>query len=212
MTTLTTPTHRISADLLERLGNVPLDRIRFDPTPGTATIADLDDPKNERCELVDRTLVEKTVGWQESNLGIWISVILTTYIVPRNLGKTSGEQGFMELEEGLVRAPDFAFISWDRFPTDLPAFPAMVPDFVVEVLSLSNTKAEMLRKREEYFRIGVRLVWEVDPRTRKVNVFASATEFTAKMEGDTLSGEPVLPGFVLEVSQIFAEMDRRRDS
>jgi len=212
MTTLTPSVNRISAELLERLGNVPLDRIRFDPPPGMATIADLDHPRNQRCELVDGTLVEKTVGWKESRVGLWIGTLLNNYIIPRNLGATSGEQGFMELEEGLVRGPDFAFISWDRLPEDLPAFPAMVPDFVVEVLSLSNTKAEMLRKREEYFRTGVHLVWEVDPRLRTVTVFSSVAEFTVTVEGDTLRGEPVLPGFEVEVSQIFAEMDRGRNS
>ena len=117
----------------------------------------------------------------------------------------------MELEDGLVRGPDVAFISWDRLPEDLPAFPAMVPDFVVEVLSLSNTEAETLRKREDYFRTGVRLVWEVDPRTRTVTAFTSLAEFTTKTEGDTLSGEPALPGFAVEASQIFGELDRGRN-
>ncbi len=210
MTQLITAPNRISADLLERLGNIPLDRVRFDPPPGTATIEDLDHPKNQRCELVDGTLVEKPVGWKESSLGLWIGTLLNIYIVPQDLGKTSGETGFMELEEGLVRGPSFAFISWERLPVDLPDYPAMVPDFVFEVLYPSNTKAEMLRKRDDYFRTGVRLVWEVDPRTRTVDVFTSATEFTSKAEGDSLSGEDVIPGLVLAVAQIFKEMDRGR--
>jgi len=208
MTTLTTPQARIGAELLERLGNVPLDRIRFDPPPGEATIDDLDDPRNHGCELVDGTLVEKTRDWLVSNLACWIGTLVNNYIIPRNLGAVSGRLGLMELEDGLIRSPDVAFISWERLPADLPAFPAMVPDFVVEVLSLSNTKGEMLRKREEYFRTGVRLVWEVDPRTRTVTVFTSVSEFTEKKVGDTLSGEPVLPGFAVEIAQIFAELDR----
>jgi len=208
MTQVFTPPIKNIAELLRRLGDIPPDRVRFDPTPGTATVADLFDLKNRGCELVDGTLVEKTVGWNESNLGGWILTIINNFVIPRNLGKVSGEQGMMELPGGSVRGPDVAFISWERLPTELSAIPAMVPDFVVEVLSLSNSKAEMLRKREEYFRSGVRLVWEVDPRMRTVNAFTSVTEFTSKTKDDRLSGNDVLPGFVVEVSQIFAELDR----
>ncbi len=69
----------------------------------------------------------------------------------------------------------------------------------------------MLRKREDYFRTGVRLVWEVDPRMRTVTAFTSVAEFTTKTERDALSGEPVLPEFIVQVSQIFGELDRGRN-
>jgi len=70
--------------------------------------------------------------------------------------------------------PDVAFASWDRFPDrKIPKapIPSLAPDLVIEVLSESNTKAEMERKRGEYFSSGVRLVWEFDPESRTVTVY-----------------------------------------
>ena len=113
---------------------------------------------------------------------------------------------------GLVRLPDVAFVSWDRLPErrvpDEP-IPNVVPDLAVEVLSASNTAKEMARKRGEYFRAGVRLVWEIDPRARTARVYTSESSFTDLAVNDTLDGGTVLPGFTLPLAQLFAELDRR---
>ena len=76
------------------------------------------------------------------------------FVEPRNLGLVSGADGSVRLFPGLVRMPDVAFASWDRFPDrKIPKepIPSLAPDLVIEVLSESNTKAEMERKRGEYF-------------------------------------------------------------
>lgn len=199
-------------DLLRRLGDIPPDRVRFDPVPGTATVADLLKPENDGFELVDGTLVEKAMGWEESNLGAWIVTLLNSFVVPLNLGKLTGEKGFIQLPGGPVRGPDVAFTSWDRLPNrhrpDDP-IPVLAPDFVVEVLSMGNTLAEMTRKRDEYFQAGVRLVWEIDPRARTVRVYTAPEQHQDFAGTDTLAGDPVLPGFTLPLTQLFAELDRR---
>jgi Uma2 family endonuclease len=200
---------RTVGDLLRRLGDVPPDRIRFHPTPGTATIADLLDTK--RCELVDGTLVEKPVGLRQSLLASYLIHLLQQYVVPRNLGMVSGEQGTMEMLTGLVRIPDVAFLPWDRLPArrvpDEPV-PNVVPTLAVEVLSDSNRPGEMLRKRREYFTAGVLLVWEIDPRTRTVKVFTAAETFVEKTAADRLVGGQALPGFDISVGDLFADLDR----
>jgi Uma2 family endonuclease len=86
--------------------------------------------------------------------------------------------------------------------------PQMAPDLVVEVLSPSNTPAEMARKRGEYFRSGVRLLWEIDPRTRTVRVYTSETAVGELSAADTLDGGAVLPGFTLPLAQLFDQLDR----
>src|SRR5688572_33054470 len=107
----------------------------------------------------------------------------------------------MELFAGLVRIPDVAFVSWARVPGGrVPAEPVphLAPDLAVEVLSESNTPREMARKRREYFRATVRLVWEVDPRVRTVAVYVSdAAPLLVLTADDTLDGREVLPGFTL---------------
>lgn len=204
------PVHTIE-DLLHDLGDVPARRVRFVPTPGTATIDDLLKPENSRCELVDGTLLEKTVGQEESLLAVWLATLLNQFVVPRNLGYVTGETGFVELPSGPVRGPDVAFFSWDniaarRRPT--APIPRMAPDLAVEVLSPSNTKREMERKREDYFGSGVRLVWEIDPRARTARAYTALDQFRDLTAADTLTGDPVLPGFNLPLADLFAELDR----
>jgi Uma2 family endonuclease len=217
MTSLLTPSDAIHtlADLVERLGGIPLDRIRFHPAPGTATeqdVIDLDAHEDRLCELVDGVLVEKPKGLRESLLACALIEVLGPFIRARNLGVITGEAGMMRLFPGLVRIPDVAFAHWDRLPNRrMPAVsvPAVVPDLVVEVLSPSNTEAEMARKRQEYFGAGVRLVWMVDPDARTVTVYTAPHQSTTLGEADTLSGDPVLPGFTLPLRDLFAELDRQ---
>jgi Uma2 family endonuclease len=121
----------------------------------------------------------------------------------------------MRLSPTISRAPDTAFISWGRIPAgplSEDSLAEVVPDLAVEVLSPSNTKAEMARKRREYFQAGVRLVWEVDPRARTVAVFDSPERFLLLDATQTLDGGAVLPGFVLPLADLFAELDREGDA
>lgn len=205
------PPVRTVADLLHRLGDIPADRVRFNPIPGTAGVEDLLRSENKGCELVEGTLVDKPVGLEEAFLAGWLLTLINQFVVPRNLGMVTGEAGLMELPGGPVRGPDVAFTSWGRManrrrPAD--PIPELAPELVVEVLSPSNTLGEMERKRGEYCRAGVRLVWEIDPRARTVRAYTSESAFTDLTATDTLDAGAVLPGFTLRPAQLFAELDR----
>ncbi len=156
------------ADLLESLGGIPASRVRMRPFPGLATehdVIDVHDRENRLCELVDGALVEKVMGFDESRFAILLGAYLIAYLEQHDLGTVVGADGMMRLFPGLVRIPDVAFISWDRFPKRKrrrAEIPLVVPDLVAEVLSEGNTPGEMSRKLDEYFRAGVRLVWYVD--------------------------------------------------
>jgi Uma2 family endonuclease len=195
------------ADLLHRLGDIPLERIRFRPFPGTATEQDvIEAPRGRLCELVDGVLVEKAMGYFESRLAVVLAFFLESYLEPNDLGIVLGEAGMTRLEPGLVRMPDVSFHSWEHFPNRLlppGAFVEQAPDLAVEILSPSNTQREMDRKRGEYFAGGSRLVWQVYPRTRRVRVYTSLDAFVELSENDTLEGDPVLPGFTLSVRRWF---------
>lgn len=203
------PPKRSLADLVRELGDIPLDRIRLDPPPGTATLKDLLHAKG--CELVEGTLVEKAMGLRESLLALLLGSILRRFVIERNLGMVAGEKGTLEILTGLVRIPDVAYISWDHFPGRVipeEPIPSVVPDLAVEVASRSNTSAEMARKRDEYFQAGVQLVWMVDRFAGTVTVYTSPTAFHTLTEGDTLDGGSVLPGLTIPVSVIFGELRR----
>jgi Uma2 family endonuclease len=202
-------------DLLETLGNVPLSRVRLDPLPGLATeddVLEAERKHNILCELVDGVLVEKGMGYAESILAGALIEILRRFVRPRNLGLVSAPDGMVRIFAGLIRIPDVSFASWDRFPdrkVPKKPVPSLVPDLVVEVLSESNTVPEMERKRKEYFDAGVRLLWEIDPEPRTARVYTPDGTVTLLDASQTLDGGDVLPGFTLELSALFAELDQK---
>ena len=203
------------AELHDRLGGVPLSRIRLHPAPGSATEADvvalLEAPRRRLCELVERTLVEKPMGYTESTLASFLIEVLSAFVRSRNLGLVSAPDGALRLWAGRVRIPDVAFISWARMPNrrrpESP-LPTLAPDLAIEILSESNTANEMRQKREEYFTAGTRLVWQIDPAARAVVVFTTVDQPSFLGENDSLDGGDVLPGFMLPVRDIFGELDR----
>jgi Uma2 family endonuclease len=206
------------ADLLESLGDIPPNRVLYDPRPGTATVQDVIDMEareNRLFELVDGVLVEKAMGYRESLLAVAIAAMLREFVRAHKLGLVTGSDGTMQLFAGLVRIPDVAFVSWDRLPgkrVPKEPVPHLAPNLAVEVLSLTNTPKEMARKRREYFQAGVRLIWEVDPERRQVSVYTDPDRVTILTEADTLDGGEVLPGFTLVLRELFAELDQHGDS
>ena len=105
------------ADLMDRLDGIPAERVRFFPTPGTATVDDVIEiqAREKRLyELVDGVLVEKPLGIRESILAINLGAFLISFVRPRNLGVIAGEAGMMQLRVALVRMPDVAFITWTK--------------------------------------------------------------------------------------------------
>jgi Uma2 family endonuclease len=196
------------ADLLNRLGGVPPERVRLYPIPGTATEEDVIrvlDQEDRPCELVDGTLVEKATGLEESVISIFLATCLSNFVLPRKSGFVSGEAGTFKLVSGLVHMPDVAFVSWDRIPErKLPSepIPLLAPDLVVEVLSESNTKPEIDRKLREYFAAGTRLAWVIDPKKKIARVYTSARRFKQITEKQSLDGGSVLPGLVLSRHEV----------
>jgi Uma2 family endonuclease len=142
-------------------------------------------------------------------LAVAIASALRDFVTSRKLGKVSGESGMMQLVPDLLRMPDVAFVSTARLPKDRSAAaPVLAPDLAVEVLSESNTKREIERKRREYFAAGTRLAWIVDPVHRTVEVYTSPDKPDEMLTAEqTLTGGDVLPGFTLELRALFAELD-----
>lgn len=204
------------ADCLERLGNVPLERVHFRPYPGTATekdvVAALASPNRRLCELVDGVLVEKAIGSREALLAAVIVQHMGAFVEKKDLGAVLGGDGTLRLWLGLVRIPDACFIPWDRIPNQVwPDEPiaSLVPTLAVEVFSKHNTKKEIQRKLREYFQAGVQLVWVLYPKTKTGEVYASPDDVRHIGKSGALDGEDVLPGFRLPLRRIFSRLQRR---
>jgi Uma2 family endonuclease len=202
------------AELHRQLGEVPLDRIRTNPAPGTATEEDLQRAGKPICELIDGVLVEKPMGTRESLLGAYMVHLLWSYAEASGLGVVLGEAGFIRVMPGQVRAPDATFIPWSAFPGgEVPedeAFWSVAPVLVVEVLSPTNTKAEIDRKLRQLFAAGCKLAWVIDPRTRTAKVHTSPSRAKELAADGVLDGGKVLPGFRLPLAELFAATRRRK--
>lgn len=196
-------------ELLERLGNIPPKRVCMDPLPGTATEEDLirkHGRPRKLYELVDGTLVEKPMGRPESYVASELGRMLGNFVVQHDLGFCTGADDLVELMPRLVRGPDVCFVAWKKGgerTIDTDAISKRVPDLVVEVLSPSNTRDEMAKKRKDYFFAGVQLVWEIDPRKRTAEAYTAPDEKTAVPAGGALDGGDVLPGFKLPLAKLF---------
>lgn len=206
------------ADLLHRLGDIAADRVRMNPPPGRATFDDLIQVNEQRlgpiCEWVEDTLVEKAMGFNESWLTAIIMGRFDAYLLAHDIGMFLAPDGVMKILPGIGRAPDVSFLSWKSLPGGKPPprsikVPAVVPDLAVEVLSVSNTPREMARKRDEYFRAGVKLVWEIDPASRSANVYTGPDAVTAVPADGVLDGADVLPGFTLSLREVFDRAERQ---
>jgi Uma2 family endonuclease len=201
------------AELLEKLGGVPAERVRLDPPPGTATEKDVlavERREGRLCELVEGVLVEKAMGLAESFLALRIAYFIQRFLELQDLGILAGEAGTLRLWPGLVRIPDISFISWRQLPNrKIPkkAIPDLYPDLVVEILSRKNTKSEIDRKLHEYFRSGTQIAWVVDPRKRIVRVYTVPDESRLLQEEDSLDGGDVLPGLSLPLREVFANLE-----
>ena len=205
----TSGTNWTAVDLVQRFGAIPISRLRGEPAPGSASEEDvvrIHDREGRLYELIDRTLVEKTMGTYESYVALCIARILANFAIAHDLGIVLGADGMVRLAPGLVRIPDVSFVSWARLPgRKIPdqAIADLVPDLAVEVISSGNTREEMDRKRIEYFAAGVRLVWYVYPATREIHVYSTPDQLRVAPATQSIDGGEVLPGLTMVVGEVF---------
>jgi Uma2 family endonuclease len=141
-----------------------------------------------------------------------LAAALGAHVYPGGLGELfDGSTGFvLRRSPPLVRCPDVGFVRAERLPGGVPPGPLeLAPDLAVEVLSPSNTAAEMTRKLADYFGHGTRIVWLVDPDAREVTVYSAGAIPRLLHDTDTLDGGDVLPGFSTPVAALFAGLAPR---
>jgi Uma2 family endonuclease len=114
--------------------------------------------------------------------------------------------GFI-LPSGAERSPDAAWMTlarWQALSAEARAkFPPACPDFVAELRSRTDDLAKLRAKMEDYRASGARLGWLIDPLERRVHVYRPGAEVETLDAPAMLAGDPVLRGFVLDLSRIW---------
>ncbi len=161
------------------------------------------------CELIDGRIVPMSpTGGQHAILESNLSRRLGNFVADRKLGWVLvGEVGiYTRHNPDRVRGADVAFISKERAAgRPSQGFLETAPELVVEILSPDDRWQDVRQKLEEYFSIGVRWVWIVEPENRTLLIYYSGTQMRKLSEADTLVGEGVLEGFRLPVAGLFEE-------
>jgi Uma2 family endonuclease len=142
-------------------------------------------------------------GYQESNL----MIDLGNWNRSVGLGVTFSSSTAFILPSGAERSPDAAWVEKSRWEALTPAqrkkFPPLAPDFLIELRSETDSLKKLQQKMQEYRDNGVRLGWLIDPQKEQVEIYRLEREVEVLEKPKTLSGEDVLPGFVLDLRTIF---------
>ena len=161
----------------------------------------------ERSAQGDLEVMAPT-GGETSNRDFRISVQLGIWTDNDGTGVAFESSGGFVLPNGAMRSPDASWVRRERL-AQLTAeqrqrFLPLCPDFVVELRSPSDPLAVIESKMGEYLENGAHLGWLIDPEGRRVHVYEPGKEVSILETPDEVSGDPVLPGFVLDLRPIWA--------
>ena len=152
-------------------------------------------------------VIMSPTGGETSNRNIELSYQLQAWSRQNNLGKAFDSSGGFKLPNGADRSPDASWVQRDRWDgltsEQREKFIPLCPDFVVELRSASDRLKNLQDKMQEYRENGAKLGWLIDPKNKKVEIYRPDREVEILENPQTLSGENVLPGFVLDLTAIW---------
>ncbi|WP_396133594.1 Uma2 family endonuclease [Chamaesiphon sp. OTE_75_metabat_556] len=132
---------------------------------------------------------------------------LTNWSEQTGLGETFSSSGAFILPNGAERCPDASWVERSRWssltPEQRKKFIPLAPDFVIELRSDTDRLSKLQEKMLEYRDNGVRLGWLIDPQKQQVEIYRLGQDVEILAAPETLLGEDVLPGFVLDLRSIF---------
>jgi Uma2 family endonuclease len=124
------------------------------------------------------------------------------------LGQVFDSSTGFRLPDGAVRSPDAAWVSAHRWQGlsagQRQGFIPLCPDFVVELQSATDDRRDLEAKLQGYLDNGLRLGWLVDPKAQTVQVYQPQQAVIILEAPQRVAGDPVLPGFVLDLGTLFA--------
>jgi len=144
-------------------------------------------------------------GWETSERNGKLYLQVASWNLKNKQGKIFDSSGGFTFPSGAVRSPDVTWIQNSKFINISPdvAFPLVVPDFIIELRSKTDSLKTLQAKMIEYRSNGVRLGWLINPQTNEVEIYRLGKEVEVLQYPMSLSGEDVLDGFVLDLSSIF---------
>jgi len=151
-------------------------------------------------------VVMPPAGAESSRRNMSLGAQLWNWNQRTGLGVAFDSSAGFTLPNTAIRGPDATWMTrerWDALsPDERDRFSHVCPDFVVELRSKSDGMKDLRKKLHEYLAQGVRLGWLIDPKSRTVLIYRPGRPVEVLKAPLTLSGEGVLPGFVLDLKGI----------
>ena len=201
--------------------------IRIMPPAGEATIETVLDvepfiglTEDEFFEFCQRThdvriernakgeiLIMPPAGGATSNRNAGITTQLYLWSERDGTGIAFDSSGGFRLPNQAVRAPDASWVLRWRYEQlterEQERFLPLCPDFAIELKSPTDTLAALKRKMDEYIENGLQLGWLIDPKQKTVHIYRPHLPVEVRDNINNLSADPILPGFVLDLTKIW---------
>lgn len=152
-------------------------------------------------------IIMPPTGWKSGNRNSKLTARLEVWADADSTGLAFDSSTGYKLPNGANRSPDASWVSRERLEAlnpDPAKFLPMAPDFAVELRSASDNLQTLQLKMQEYIDNGVHLGWLIDPQNQRVEIYRQGQEVEVIQSPTSLSGEDVLPGFVLNLAEILS--------
>ena len=160
----------------------------------------------ERTALGELIIMAPT-GSETSKRNMDLSYQLRAWSRQNNLGVAFDSSGGFTLPNGADRSPDASWVEksrWDALtPEQREKFIPLCPDFVIELVSPSDSLKKTQEKMQEYIENGCRLGWLINRKKREFEIYRPGRSVEILQSPQTISGEDILPGFVLNLQKIW---------
>ncbi len=152
-------------------------------------------------------IIMPPTGGETGNKNFEIYIDLGLWNRQNRLGKAFDSSTGFRLPNGAVRSPDVSWLKLERWqaltPEQRKKFLPLCPDFAVELVSETDEIQTTRSKMQEYLTNGLRLGWLIDPETKTVEIYRQNRPVEILQSPSTLSGEKVLPNFILTLQPIW---------
>ena len=150
-------------------------------------------------------IIMPPTGWGSGNRNGRLTQRLFNWTEADGTGLAFDSSTGYKLPNGANRSSDASWVKRERLEAlnpDPARFLPMAPDFAVELRSASDSLQTLQQKMQEYIENGVRLGWLLDPQNQRVEIYRPGQDVEVLQSPTSLSGEDVLPGFMLDLTQI----------
>jgi len=159
------------------------------------------------CTCDGDLVIMPPTGGETGNANFTLAGLFSRWVEADGTGVGFDSSTGFKLPNGAKRSPDLAWIRRSRWEAltqkEREGFPPLCPDFVVELRSRTDGLHALYDKMQEYIDNGASLGWLIDPLERKVYVYRRSAEVSCLENPERLSGDPLLPGFILDAPRLW---------